>query len=788
MTTEDSMSRTLQMLTRAQTAIPTVGGEPLEPTIQARMERSFRHDFSTVRVHQGRAAADLGALAFTSGKDIHFAPGQYDPHGSRGQELLGHELAHVVQQSSGRVQPTVQGKGMSINDDERLEREADEAGARAARGEPAGIPGGGTARSTVVQGVFTNNRVRIDDEGLLDYLVRALSELAAFQDAALRFTAAREDGEDHDLLDWVEVNLGSVVRGSVDARLRAWAGTAGARSTARDEGNDHVPSRPLDAGSLPADPADTDPRDKGKDKTPYAIHSDDAGPSGSGHPHHPRWRTVAAHACKKPGHGTTATELCNLMSGLSGAVIYPGGDAHQYGFLGTGVFGGIVLTCGSVVRIVRAIWTLYERRTEDRTDAELELVLGVLGLISGLTSVAAGSAGMYAVDHDSDELATSVAGVMGYLSLIVWAISEALGAAPMLAGLATASGGSWRTAGPIASMVARLLGSAAKFIGIVLMILAAVDGSVAVFSVGFGFTLLGSLLTMVVGAGHALRTYLCGHAPAERDDASSSSGEDIEAGPPPSTEPEVSDAERTRSERGRDSGTESPRRSVDHRVDQVEVEGEVDLEAEAPTEHAASDAARSDGDGEKVEAEVHVPLPTVHDDGDGEKVEPEVHVPLPTEPAAEHAVGGSEKVEPEVHVPLYPEHANGGGEKVEPEVNAPLSAEHANGGGEKVEPEVNAPLYPEHADGGGEKVEPEVNAPLYPEHADGGGEKVETKAPLSTGHAESAAARASSVAKTAFVVAAELACAAQPVAPLPDDTATAVLPPGAGDLARLAHT
>jgi hypothetical protein len=116
------------------------------------MERSFRHDFSTVRVHQGRTAADLGALAFTSGNDIHFAPGQYDPHGTRGQELLGHELAHVVQQSSGRVRPTLQAKGTAINDDASLEREADEAGVRAARDEPAGIAGGGTATSTVVQG------------------------------------------------------------------------------------------------------------------------------------------------------------------------------------------------------------------------------------------------------------------------------------------------------------------------------------------------------------------------------------------------------------------------------------------------------------------------------------------------------------------------------------------------------------------------------------------------------------------------------------------------------------
>ena len=37
----------------------------------------------------------------TKGDEIHFAPGAYNPGSLQGQRLLGHELAHVVQQRKG---------------------------------------------------------------------------------------------------------------------------------------------------------------------------------------------------------------------------------------------------------------------------------------------------------------------------------------------------------------------------------------------------------------------------------------------------------------------------------------------------------------------------------------------------------------------------------------------------------------------------------------------------------------------------------------------------------------
>ncbi len=58
-------------------------------------ETSQLYDFSDVRIHENSTSAvSLNALAYTRGNDIHFAPGQYKPNTSHGQNMLGHELTH----------------------------------------------------------------------------------------------------------------------------------------------------------------------------------------------------------------------------------------------------------------------------------------------------------------------------------------------------------------------------------------------------------------------------------------------------------------------------------------------------------------------------------------------------------------------------------------------------------------------------------------------------------------------------------------------------------------------
>jgi len=107
------------------------GGLPLPDNVRAKMETAFGADFSDVRVHIGQEASALGAIAYTWGSNIHFAPGQYSPNTIQGQKLLGHELWHVVQQRSGRVSNPF-GGGVAVVQDHALEAEADRMGVKAA--------------------------------------------------------------------------------------------------------------------------------------------------------------------------------------------------------------------------------------------------------------------------------------------------------------------------------------------------------------------------------------------------------------------------------------------------------------------------------------------------------------------------------------------------------------------------------------------------------------------------------------------------------------------------------
>lgn len=122
---ESSFLQPQARMLRNNTALPE--------TVQSKMEHGLGEDFSSVKIHKESAEATrMGALAFTNGENVHFAPGQFHPHTTPGQELIGHELAHVKQQRQGRVQHGIQAKGLSLNGDRSLEAEADVLGKRAA--------------------------------------------------------------------------------------------------------------------------------------------------------------------------------------------------------------------------------------------------------------------------------------------------------------------------------------------------------------------------------------------------------------------------------------------------------------------------------------------------------------------------------------------------------------------------------------------------------------------------------------------------------------------------------
>lgn len=97
--------------------------------LKAGIESLSGIDMSDVRVHANSdKPAQLNALAFTQGNQIHLGPGQ--------TKHLPHEAWHVVQQKQGRVRATTLIKGLGINDDSSLERESDMMGAKTAQFTP----------------------------------------------------------------------------------------------------------------------------------------------------------------------------------------------------------------------------------------------------------------------------------------------------------------------------------------------------------------------------------------------------------------------------------------------------------------------------------------------------------------------------------------------------------------------------------------------------------------------------------------------------------------------------
>jgi hypothetical protein len=80
------------------------GGQAIDDSVRAPMESAFGADFSGVRVHTDSTSDQLNnavqAKAFTTGNDIFFKQGEYNPGSSDGQKLLAHELTHTIQQGA----------------------------------------------------------------------------------------------------------------------------------------------------------------------------------------------------------------------------------------------------------------------------------------------------------------------------------------------------------------------------------------------------------------------------------------------------------------------------------------------------------------------------------------------------------------------------------------------------------------------------------------------------------------------------------------------------------------
>lgn len=104
------------------------GGQPLADSIREPMEQAFGGvDFRGVNVHTDGRSDQLNqsiqAKAFTTGQDIYFRQGAYQPGSQSGQKLIAHELTHVMQQNG----LAIQAKQQPDQDSEWLSRAAQSA-------------------------------------------------------------------------------------------------------------------------------------------------------------------------------------------------------------------------------------------------------------------------------------------------------------------------------------------------------------------------------------------------------------------------------------------------------------------------------------------------------------------------------------------------------------------------------------------------------------------------------------------------------------------------------------
>jgi hypothetical protein len=101
-------------------------GQSLDANLQQSMGQAMGADFSGVKVHTDSQSDQLNksiqAKAFTTGQDVFFRQGAYEPSSRSGQELIAHELTHVVQQNGGAVQRSPQRTSTSLVGDERIQR------------------------------------------------------------------------------------------------------------------------------------------------------------------------------------------------------------------------------------------------------------------------------------------------------------------------------------------------------------------------------------------------------------------------------------------------------------------------------------------------------------------------------------------------------------------------------------------------------------------------------------------------------------------------------------------
>jgi hypothetical protein len=175
-------------------------GDELAPTARQTLEHGLGVGMRDIRVHTDGDADELAqtldAVAFTSGRDIYFRTGAYDPRSADGLLLLAHEAAHVIQQAAGPVEGTpTPGGRLSLSDPaDSFEQAASRAAAATVAGErvdalPASPVSSRRRNEKPVQGGWLDDLIfgeKHDEYGLhkpTSFMERGLDALSTTPDA-----------------------------------------------------------------------------------------------------------------------------------------------------------------------------------------------------------------------------------------------------------------------------------------------------------------------------------------------------------------------------------------------------------------------------------------------------------------------------------------------------------------------------------------------------------------------------------------------------------------------------
>ena len=173
-------------------------GHQLDRSTRDFLEPRFGRDLANIRVHTDSAAGDsaraVNARAWTVGKDIAFAPGQYAPETHAGRLLLAHELTHSIQQGAsppqqqhgqgarfGRAQMMLQ---RQVADPRKLQIETTVELKHIRKSEwlLEEVPGGGSSITELYWVDF-----EVDDAGVMSASVRTVSPDRAYRSGTLKF-------------------------------------------------------------------------------------------------------------------------------------------------------------------------------------------------------------------------------------------------------------------------------------------------------------------------------------------------------------------------------------------------------------------------------------------------------------------------------------------------------------------------------------------------------------------------------------------------------------------------